>query len=192
MSGNEKCQKVNYEKENEMSEFCKQCSNELFGEDLKDVAGITTAEDTANGIYANIICEVCGVVQVDHEGSCVSHYCSKAAKKGTAMLTVGMWQMVSELLDGEKLPVSMNEALAKLCDGTMVAVPLEPTDVMREEGAQQLVRWEDGCKWPDSWSPLERAAARNEAERCWRSMVLASMAPGDRPHEKEDTTRKPS
>ena len=30
-----------------------------------------------------------------------------------------MWQMVSDLLHGEKLPDSMNEALAGLCDGSL-------------------------------------------------------------------------
>ena len=34
--------------------------------------------------------------------------------------TIGMWEMVSELLDGEKLPVSMNETLKGLCNGDLV------------------------------------------------------------------------
>ena len=34
--------------------------------------------------------------------------------------TIGMWEMVSELLEGEKLPVSMNEALEGLCNGDLV------------------------------------------------------------------------
>ena len=34
--------------------------------------------------------------------------------------TIGMWEMVSELLEGEKLPISMNEALAGLCNGDLV------------------------------------------------------------------------
>lgn len=50
--------------------------------------------------------------------------------------------------------------------------PLEPTPEMIEAGAQRLVRWEDDCEWPDSWSPMQVAAARNEAERVWRSMYL--------------------
>ncbi len=33
--------------------------------------------------------------------------------------TIGMWEMVSELLEGEKLPISMNEALAGLCNGDL-------------------------------------------------------------------------
>jgi hypothetical protein len=31
-----------------------------------------------------------------------------------------MWEMVSELLEGEKLPVSMNEAIEGLCNGDLV------------------------------------------------------------------------
>jgi len=54
-------------------------------------------------------------------------------------------------------------------------VPLEPTAEMIDEGAQRLVRWEDDCVWPDSWSALDVAAARNEAERVWRSMWLAAQ-----------------
>jgi hypothetical protein len=53
-------------------------------------------------------------------------------------------------------------------------VQLEPTKEMIEDGAQRLVSWEDGCTWPDSWSGLQVAAARNEAERVWRSMWLAA------------------
>ena len=34
--------------------------------------------------------------------------------------TIGMWEMVSELLEGEKLPVSMNEAIEGLCNGNLV------------------------------------------------------------------------
>ena len=34
--------------------------------------------------------------------------------------TIGMWEMVSELLEGEKLPMSMNEALKGLCNGDLV------------------------------------------------------------------------
>ena len=49
-------------------------------------------------------------------------------------------------------------------------VPLTPTPEMIDAGAQRLVHWEDGCVWPESWSGLQVAAARNEAERVWRSM----------------------
>lgn len=55
-------------------------------------------------------------------------------------------------------------------------LPLTPTPEMIEAGAQRLVRWEDGCVWPDSWGALQVAAARNEAERVWRSMWGAADA----------------
>lgn len=52
--------------------------------------------------------------------------------------------------------------------------PLEPTPAMIEAGAQRLVSWEDGCEWPRSWDALQVRAARNDAERVWRSMWLAA------------------
>lgn len=36
--------------------------------------------------------------------------------------TPSMWQMLSELVDGEKLPESLNKALYALCDGTATIV----------------------------------------------------------------------
>jgi len=51
---------------------------------------------------------------------------------------------------------------------------LEPTKEMIEAGAKRLMSWEDDSVWPDSWTPLQVAGARNEAERVWRSMWLAA------------------
>lgn len=45
------------------------------------------------------------------------------------------------------------------------------TPEMIEAGAQRLVAWEDGSEWPDSWSPMVVAAARNDAERVLRSAL---------------------
>lgn len=56
-----------------MSDFCKQCSMDIFGKDTGDMAGISTQEDTENGLYCVVLCEDCGAVQVDHEGNCISH-----------------------------------------------------------------------------------------------------------------------
>jgi hypothetical protein len=47
------------------------------------------------------------------------------------------------------------------------------TPEMIEAGAQRLVAWEDGSEWPDSWSPMVVAAARNDAERVLRSALNA-------------------
>lgn len=60
-----------------MASFCKQCSVDIFGEDFDDYAGISTPEDTANGLYATVLCEDCGPCQVDHTGNCVSPDCAK-------------------------------------------------------------------------------------------------------------------
>ena len=52
--------------------------------------------------------------------------------------------------------------------------PLEPTDEMRESGAKRLVSVEADTDWLDKFTALQRSAARNEAERVWRSMWLAA------------------
>lgn len=67
----------------------------------------------------------------------------------------------------------MNEHVAA---GECKQVPLAPTPEMVEAGAQRLVAWNEGCVWPESWSGLQVAAARNEAERVWRSMWCAAEA----------------
>lgn len=56
-----------------MSSFCKQCSLDVFGEDFGDMANISTQSDTKAGLYASVLCEDCGYIQVDHEGNCVTH-----------------------------------------------------------------------------------------------------------------------
>ncbi len=53
-----------------MADFCRQCSADQ-GFDGEDLAGITTKDDEAQGLAAVVICEGCGVVQVDHEGNCL-------------------------------------------------------------------------------------------------------------------------
>lgn len=58
-----------------MADFCRQCSIEMFGEDMKDLAGLTTEADTAAKMVAHVICEGCGHTYVDHTGKCVSNNC---------------------------------------------------------------------------------------------------------------------
>lgn len=58
-----------------MSDFCRQCSVYHFTEDFGDLAGLSTAADTAAQLYASALCEGCGSVQVDHTGSCISSDC---------------------------------------------------------------------------------------------------------------------
>lgn len=65
-----------------MDDFCKQCSIEIFGEDFRDLAELSTEDDTKNGLYPVVICEGCGCIQVDHEGACVSPDCAKHHVEG--------------------------------------------------------------------------------------------------------------
>ena len=58
-----------------MSNFCKQCSIEHFGKDYKDLANLSTKEDTLNELFPLIICEGCGNIQINHKGECVSKDC---------------------------------------------------------------------------------------------------------------------
>ena len=58
-----------------MSDFCYQCSRDLFPPQYwgKDLAGLTTVEDLAAGYAANVLCEECGLIQVDELGRCLTH-----------------------------------------------------------------------------------------------------------------------
>jgi len=58
-----------------MTKFCRQCSIRLFGEDSRDFAGLSTKEDTGKGDFPVVLCEGCGLIQVDHIGKCVSIDC---------------------------------------------------------------------------------------------------------------------
>lgn len=51
-----------------MADFCKECSIEMWGTDTKDLPGLITPEEVAEGLGAVVICEGCGVIRVDHEG----------------------------------------------------------------------------------------------------------------------------
>lgn len=61
-----------------MSDFCRQCSEDLFGEYFGDLHGLTSQESWAQGKAAVVICEGCGPIQVDPEGACISTDCLKA------------------------------------------------------------------------------------------------------------------
>ena len=51
-----------------MADFCQQCEFRVWGFDTKDLAGLSTPQDTAAGRFPVLLCEGCGPVQVDHEG----------------------------------------------------------------------------------------------------------------------------
>jgi hypothetical protein len=60
-----------------MADFCKQCSLHTFGEDYGDLAELTTPDMSVEGLYALVMCEGCGPIQVDHTGACISDDCLK-------------------------------------------------------------------------------------------------------------------
>jgi hypothetical protein len=59
-----------------VSDFCKQCANTLFppGYD-RDLADLSTEEDTKAERFMHVLCEGCGPTLVDHDGICVSADC---------------------------------------------------------------------------------------------------------------------
>lgn len=65
-----------------MANFCKACSIELFGKDFGDLAGITRKSHERRGEAMVVICEGCGVIQVNHLGECISSDCLKAGQPG--------------------------------------------------------------------------------------------------------------
>jgi len=66
-----------------MAEFCKQCSIENFGEDFGDFKGLSSIENTNKELGIVVICEGCGYIIVDHEGSCMSKDCLKHGQEVT-------------------------------------------------------------------------------------------------------------
>ena len=58
-----------------MADFCKDCSISMFGKDHRDLADITAKESDAHGLASVVICEGCGVIQVNSEGECLSDDC---------------------------------------------------------------------------------------------------------------------
>ncbi len=65
-----------------MAEFCKACAIEFAEIDYGDLAHITSKKDEKEGKYVVVICEGCGVIQVDHKGNCVSKDCLKKGEEG--------------------------------------------------------------------------------------------------------------
>lgn len=83
-----------------MANFCRQCSIDMFGRDFKELAGDTTEEQTKHGIVANVICEGCGFIQVNHLGECVTKNClCNGHENYTLLYEVGNPE-VSNAVDG--------------------------------------------------------------------------------------------
>lgn len=65
-----------------MADFCRACSEELFGKDFGELAKLTPQEVWDQGKAAAVICEGCGYIQVDPAGNCASPDCLKAGQPG--------------------------------------------------------------------------------------------------------------
>jgi len=57
-----------------MAEFCKQCADEL-GFPESDFIGMTSEADWEQNRAAMVLCEGCGMIQVDPQGNCMSTDC---------------------------------------------------------------------------------------------------------------------
>lgn len=64
-----------------MADFCKQCSEDLFGKDLKELAGLVSVREWNEGYAATVLCEGCGPIQVNPAGECISEDCLKKGHK---------------------------------------------------------------------------------------------------------------
>lgn len=54
-----------------MADFCNQCAEDM-GFPHGDLAGITKPEDQMRHLYAVVLCEGCGPIQVNKDGYCIS------------------------------------------------------------------------------------------------------------------------
>ena len=63
-----------------MANFCKSCCFDLFGVDISDFDGIMSEEDYNNGMVANVLCEGCGYIEVDHKGEKVDRLDNRVRK----------------------------------------------------------------------------------------------------------------
>lgn len=60
-----------------MSDFCKQCSIEIFNEDHKELAGLAGEKPLSIGYGMAALCEGCGSIVVDNDGVCIADWCEK-------------------------------------------------------------------------------------------------------------------
>jgi len=52
-----------------MAEFCLECTQDLFGEELpSDFEGLLSEEEFKEGLLMSVLCEGCGGIWVDHVG----------------------------------------------------------------------------------------------------------------------------
>lgn len=61
-----------------MADLCRQCSIDVCGMDHGDLRGKTSPVDWQARTAAVVLCEVCGPIQVDPDGNCISPDCLRA------------------------------------------------------------------------------------------------------------------
>ena len=55
-----------------MADFCQQCSQEMFGEDFKELANMGDDTPLKPGWGYQVLCEGCGPTLVDNDGKCIA------------------------------------------------------------------------------------------------------------------------
>jgi hypothetical protein len=65
-----------------MADFCKQCSIEHFG---KDFGELKNPEPLPPDHFWLVLCEGCGVIQIDSDGACVSKDCLRNGHTNEAL-----------------------------------------------------------------------------------------------------------
>jgi hypothetical protein len=58
-----------------MADFCQACGVDVWGRDMKDLAGLVTPADVLAGKVAAVLCEGCGPTLVDEHGRCLHDDC---------------------------------------------------------------------------------------------------------------------
>ena len=67
-----------------MADLCYQCSMTIEGKDFKELAGITPVISYMLGEAVLVLCEGCGMIQVDPAGHCISNDCLEEGHGRTA------------------------------------------------------------------------------------------------------------
>lgn len=65
-----------------MADFCKQCSEELFDEDFKELAGLGDGSKLEPGFGWPALCEGCGPTTVNDDGICTAKNCLRQHGEG--------------------------------------------------------------------------------------------------------------
>lgn len=117
-----------------MSDFCKQCSERLFGRDFEDLKGLTTQREWDNNFAAVALCEGCGYIQVDPEGRCTSKDCLDPNHDGEDIVgSVAMRTFTLSQSDYDELVEYFGERIDTDLEATYDALKTEDDPVVRKD-----------------------------------------------------------